>query len=177
MHADIVEFRGEHRWLSNFWIIPGGIYYRGMHAPTVEHIYQASKALFLDDALFILEAEDAGTAKRRGALLASDQAPARIRPDWPARKLLVMAELTRLKYQEPGLRAQLLSMNGATITEGNRWHDTFFGVCHGSRRCGMHEPMGQNNLGRLLMVERSRIIAEETLRARLGGDSSVQFHT
>lgn len=168
MHADIVEFRGEHRWLSNFWVVPGGITYHGMHAPTAEHIYQACKALYLDDALFILEADNAGAAKRHGALLSADQERSRIRPDWPARKLMVMAELTRLKYQEPGLRAQLLGLNGTTITEGNRWHDTFFGVCHGSRRCGPHEPMGQNNLGRLLMVERARIIAEETFRARSG---------
>lgn len=165
MHADITEFRGEHRWLSNFWEIPGGLIYKGMHAATTEHLYQASKCVRLEDALWILASKDAGTAKHRGREVELND-PTSIRADWASKKLIVMAELTRLKFQEPTLRAKLLDLRGALITEGNHWGDEFFGTCYGGKKCGKHEPRGQNWLGRILMVERARIIAEETFAAR-----------
>lgn len=165
MHHDVLEFRGEHRWLSNFWEVPGGIPFGGITVPTVEHAYQASKALRLDDARLILAAPDAGTAKHLGQSLAPEQ----IFPDWHGRKLRVMGKLTRLKYQEPGLRAELLGLGPGLIVEGNRWHDTFYGVCLGSKSCDHDEPVGENNLGRLLMAERARLIAERTFAAREGG--------
>lgn len=168
MHADVKEFRGETRWLSNFWEIPGGITYRGMHASTTEHIYQACKALYLEDALHILNAPTAGKAKYRGGELAATDDGARIRPDWNSRKLVIMAELTRLKYEEPTLRAKLLELGAALVVEGNHWHDVTFGVCYGSKKCGPHKPAGDNLLGRIIMVERARIIAEETFNARAG---------
>lgn len=166
MHADITEFRGEHRWLSNFWIIPGGITYRGMHAATTEHLYQASKCLRLEDAQWILASKDAGTAKRRGGQIALIDDGIHLRPNWDAEKIQIMGQLTRLKYKEPGLRAQLLDLRGALIVEGNHWGDEFFGTCYGGKKCGKHTPRGQNWLGRILMVERARIIAEETFAAR-----------
>ena len=41
--SDIVEFKGEHRWLSNF--SDAKVSYDGVEYPTVEHAYQASKPL------------------------------------------------------------------------------------------------------------------------------------
>lgn len=162
MHADITQFHGETRWLSNFWIIPGGITYRGLHAETTEHLYQALKCVRLEDALWILESKSPRVAKRRGHEIELND-PSHIRQDWSQAKVRLMAELTALKFQEPGLRQKLVDTGGALIIEGNPWHDTFWGCCN----CGGHKGHetedlhGQNNLGRILMVERALIYAGE----------------
>ena len=71
----------------------------------------------------------------------------------------VMRELLLQKFAAPELRRKLGSTLGAGLTEGNWWHDTFWGVCMGKLdghvcRHGEHEPAGQNNLGIMLMEVR-----------------------
>jgi len=65
--------------------------------------------------------------------------------DWEQRKLDVMRDLIRRKFENPLLRAMLLATEDATLIEGNTWNDTFYGVCKG---------VGQNWLGRIIMEVR-----------------------
>ena len=68
MTEPITQFRGQHRFLSNFYPLWDGTL-------TVEHLYQAAKCELSDDVLHVLAAPTPGDAKRRGRQVA-------LRPDW-----------------------------------------------------------------------------------------------
>lgn len=151
-NAPIDRFRDEYRFLSNFWTVPSGVHYAWLTASTVEHVFQACKTTDEHDRSVILAASTAGQAKRLGKKVT-------LRPDWEARKLGVMANLQASKYQDPDLRDRLLGTGDAELIEGNHWCDTFWGVCH----CDEHNGEGQNWLGRILMVQRSVLVATVAL--------------
>ena len=52
----------------------------------------------------------------------------------------------------PDLAAQLLATDPQELVEGNHWKDTYWGVCDG---------IGQNNLGKILMIVRDEIIQSQ----------------
>jgi ribA/ribD-fused uncharacterized protein len=128
----ISEFRGQHRWLSNFH--PCVIHYHGLTFQSVEAAYQAEKTLDLEIRK-LFTTYDARTAKREGKKL-------KIRPDWNKIKERVMMELLELKFDHPDLRKLLIETGDEEIVEGNTWGDTFWGVCDG---------VGENKLGKQLM--------------------------
>lgn len=123
----IDDFRGPHRFLSNFW--PDGPW-------TLEHLFQAAKTDDRAARAAILSAATPGLAKRLGRA-------APLRPTWDREKDTVMFSLLMAKF-EPGtsLANQLLGTGNALLIEGNTWGDTYWGVCNGE---------GANNLGKMLM--------------------------
>lgn len=135
----IDSFFGEYRWLSNFW--PCAICWEKLWFPSVEHAYQAAKAVYnVDKDILANSIKTAGAAKRfsRGM---------KIDPTFDNRKLEVMEELLRQKFRlsrsDPtSLGDKLLSTGDAELIEGNTWGDIFWGVCDGK---------GENHLGKLLM--------------------------
>lgn len=139
MNQVIDSFSGEWRPLSNFWYAP--VVYDGVTYPTNEHAFQAAKTLFYDEREEIQCATSPGEAKRLGRQVT-------MRPDWEARKIEVMTDLSRQKYKNPELRALLLSTDDASLIEGNHWGDTFWGVCNG---------VGKNYLGKILMIIRDEL--------------------
>lgn len=132
----INRFDGEHRFLSNFY--PSPILFDGVPVATVEHAYQASKTFDPEQRAVIARAFSPGQAKRLGRHV-------QLRPDWEHDKVLVMAELVRIKFRNPHLRGLLLATGDALLVEGNDWGDTYWGVCRG---------VGLNMLGKILMIER-----------------------
>lgn len=145
---DITEFHGPYAFLSNFWLCP--VRYAGNDYPSVEHAYQAAK--FQNDALRdkMRRAPTPGAAKRQARLWPIETA------DWESRRLDVMRELLREKFDELNAEADmLLATGGAGIVEGNNWGDTFWGVCKG---------VGENHLGKMLME----------IRGELGGTGLVE---
>ena len=60
----IDKFKGEYRWLSNFW--PARVRLDGVEFPTVEHAYQAGKVLDPEIREKIRCLPSAGDAKRFG---------------------------------------------------------------------------------------------------------------
>lgn len=145
-HID--RFADEYRFLSNFQVVPGGVTARGMTAPTTEHLYQALKTEDPEEQQTILELETPGKAKRAGRKV-------HVRPDWDLVKLGIMADLQAAKYQNPALAALLRDTGDTLLIEGNHWHDTFWGQC----TCDRHRCDGENWLGKILMLERSRLAA------------------
>ena len=133
----ISGFKGEYRWLSNFWV----------HDPikglTVEHHYQAAKAKHLADWLSIMAAESPFEAKKMGKEI-------EIREDWDQIKLILMEQFTREKYAtNHNLRQKLMETEGSLIVEENHWGDVFWGVCNGA---------GQNYLGKIIMKVRDQFL-------------------
>jgi N-glycosidase YbiA len=137
----IEEFQREYRFLSNFW--PALVEFDGDIYPSVEHAYQAAKTLDLKDRKWIRESETPGIAKKRGRHVT-------IRSDWDSVKLSIMETLLREKFMlNASLKEKLLATGDAHLIEGNKWKDTFWGICNG---------VGQNHLGKLLMKIRAEIV-------------------
>ena len=140
--VNVVEFKGEFRFLSNFWPVevqgPGGRVYA-----SVEHAYQASKSLESRVWREIAALPNGGAAKSYARTMD-------VRADWHAVRLGIMDALLRQKFAPGGeLAARLLAIDG-TIEEGNTWDDTFWGI-------SLHTFEGENQLGRLLMAIRDEL--------------------
>lgn len=135
---NIEEFQGEYRWLSNFW--PCDVQYDGNTYKSTENAYQAAKcseptlrAIFMNCT--------PGEAKRAGRTMP-------LRQDWEQVKLSIMEDLLRQKFSQPEFRQKLKATGSLEIIEGNKWNDTFWGVCKG---------IGQNHLGKIIMKIRSEL--------------------
>ena len=141
MLIDVVtEFRDEHWTLSNFSEHP--ITVDGHTYPTVEHWFQAVKAVHADDHDRIRDAATPAVAKALGRRV-------EMVADWHTRRVEVMRRGLAAKFtpgSEPG--AALLATGDATLLEGNDWGDQLWGVADGA---------GRNLLG-VLLIERRGVL-------------------
>jgi ribA/ribD-fused uncharacterized protein len=153
----INKFDKEYEFLSNFY--PVTIFWKGIKFPTVEHAFVASKSLYPVFWHFIanIPAKYAGTAKRKGRDTPS-------RKDWEDVKLKFMEEFLRQKFSSPNLKMKLLATRDHELTEGNYWHDNFWGDCY-CKKCKTVQ--GMNMLGKLLMKIREEMYdAEDSSNGR-----------
>ena len=141
---NVEKFDGEYRFLSNFWPVP--LKYEGLTYPSSEAAYQAAKTL--DPALRLpFTTMTPGKAKRSGKNLL-------LREDWKEVSLQIMRDILVIKFHTyPELMELLCATYPGTLTEGNTWGDTFWGVCKG---------VGENHLGKILMAIRDEAIKERT---------------
>ena len=146
LRSKIDHFDGQYRFLSNFY--PCEITFNGRTATSLEHAYQASKALYPHDRDYVLSQKTAGQAKRAGRKV-------EIVPDWEKRKIDVMRTLVREKFiRHPDLCVLLIRTGDAELVEGNSWRDVFWGVDSESGE-------GENHLGKILMEVRAELRALE----------------
>ena len=133
----IDSFRGDYAFLSNYYLRE--IDYKGKLWPSTEHAYQAEK--FVDENVrdLIQAAVTPNESKKLG------RSPG-MRADWDDIKLEVMEAILRVKFAHQDLAARLKATGDATLIEGNRWGDTYWGICKG---------VGENHLGELLMKLRA----------------------
>ena len=140
----INRFEGVYFFLSNFYV--SQVELDGVAYPTVEHAYQAAKTVDVQVRLLIAKAATPGAAKMIGRR-------AKLRADWEDVKIAVMYSLLQQKFAKGSpLAARLKSTGQAQLVEGNWWGDRFWGVCKG---------VGENNLGKLLMVLREELFETE----------------
>lgn len=132
----INSFRGEYRFLSNFY--PARTVYEGIEFSTAEHAYQAAKTTDLRWKRLIATLETPAEAKRMGR-----EVP--LRSDWEETKIDIMRNIIRAKFSDTGLMDKLRTTGDAELVEGNNWQDFFWGICNGK---------GQNWLGKILMETR-----------------------
>jgi N-glycosidase YbiA len=136
----IERFNGPYRFLSNFYLAE--VKYGNYRYSSVEHAYQAAKAVNAKDMVAIANAATPGQAKKLGRTVER-------LPNFDAIKLAVMEDCLRYKFQSPYLRYLLVSTAPHELVEGNWWGDTFWGVCRG---------VGENHLGKLLMKIRDEMV-------------------
>lgn len=142
----ITEFRDKYRWLSNFW--PCEIQFRGMQFITLEHGYMSAKSDDLEWKKFCSDPNNSPTkVKRKSRKIV-------LREDWDSIKIEVMRELLILKFSQRSFKKLLLETGDRQIQEGNRWGDTFWGVC-------LKTNTGSNNLGKLIMEIREELRNQE----------------
>lgn len=136
MTDKINEFKGDYRFLSNFWV--------EMDGSTAEHRFQALKTLDPDEQVEVLTAPTPGQAKRLGRKVT-------LRADWEKTKLKTMVMVVTEKFvADPELMQKLLDTGDAELIEGNTWGDTFWGV-------DLESGQGQNVLGQILMALRAEV--------------------
>jgi ribA/ribD-fused uncharacterized protein len=76
----------------------------------------------------------------------------KLRSDWTEIRLEIMEKIVRAKFwQNPHLARKLVATGDQKLVEGNRWNDTFWGVCRG---------VGENHLGKILMRVREELRGE-----------------
>ena len=161
----ITRFRGEFRWLSNFYPATIEVEVNGSRvvAKSVEHAYQASKTGVVAREKQILRADTASEAARLGR----DKRKTVLHHDWYDIKGDVMRPLVFAKFeQHPELMAKLLATGDRYLMEGNYWHDNYFGVCC-CKRCHDSGEQGSNLLGRILMEIREK--HQPVLKGELSG--------
>lgn len=142
--SSINGFRGDYRFLSNFWPCP--ILSMNIEFTSVEHAYQASKTLRFGERIRIRNCATPGQAKRLGRHVV-------LRPDWLNIRLEIMSSLVHQKFvvlprmnnEYEYLSRWLLNTGDHLLIEDNNWNDTFYGMCRG---------IGENHLGRILMSVR-----------------------
>lgn len=135
----IKEFQGEYRFLSNFW--PCTVIHDGFGYQNAESAYQAAKTNDLEERIQFFNCEP-GKAKRLGRKV-------RIRKDWESVKDQIMYEIVYDKFtRNYNLAQQLRDTGDQELVEGNAWRDTYWGICSG---------IGQNKLGKILMLVRDKI--------------------
>lgn len=142
----------EHKFLSNFY--PAKVEYSGLVFPSSEHAYMSAKS---DETVEI----DGVKYNWKNYCTRPDVKPAKVKGEsrfltlpenWDAIKVHVMYLCLISKFSDLKLKERLLGLGNQNIQEGN-WHgDMFWGV-----DLRQNPNIGENNLGRLLMLVRDEI--------------------
>ncbi len=142
----IYGFFEEYRFLSNFY--PSTVLFNGMKFVTVEHAFQAAKALDTRERILIQMAKTPNEARRLGQKVA-------LRKDWESVKVKIMTDLCCNKFnRHPILREALRETGSKYLEESNHWGDKFWGVAY---KPGSTVGVGKNVLGRILMTIRDNL--------------------
>lgn len=143
----INRFNGKYAFLSNFSLVR--LHYEEWTYQSVENAFQAQKSLD-PNVRFDFRWMQPWEAKREGYKV-------KLRSDWEEKKVQIMRELLRLKFEHPSLAKLLLETGDAFLEEGNKHHDQVWGVCY----CKKHKGVGRNFLGALLMEVRAELKAKQ----------------
>jgi ribA/ribD-fused uncharacterized protein len=136
----ILEFQGEYRFLSNFWIC--NLVLDGLCYNSSEHAFMCQKTLDEDLRVQIRSAPTPAKAKLEGRKVS-------LRSDWEDVKVRAMYDAVYAKFsQNEDLKIKLLATGDRYLEEGNTWNDVVWGVCRG---------VGSNCLGQILMLVRSQL--------------------
>lgn len=139
----IESFRGDHAFLSNFYVHPLVVGRHRYHS--VEQYFQSRKCALREDWDAVMATSFPAQAKRVGRRVV-------LREDWEAVKLYVMRRALTCKFREDNpLGQRLIDTGHHALVEGNSWGDDYWGVT---------EDGGQNWLGFLLMARRAEVRAE-----------------
>lgn len=128
----IESFRGEYRFLSNFF--PSPVDYQGEEYPNVEAAFQAAKTDNPTERAEIRKLTNPVMAKRKGRKVT-------LRSNWEEVKLTIMKVLVSQKFTRyPDLKAKLLQTGDADLIETIRGRRSW-----------------NNHLGKILMDVRCEI--------------------
>ena len=141
----IDDFRGEYRFLSNFYKSP--LEYMGLVYPCAENAFQAAKCTDDESRIKYTVQNNPVRAKMMGK---KEKLP----DNWDELSVRVMEQILRAKFSDPGLAQKLISTGEAEIVEGNKWHDNKWGKCT-CEKCRNKSSL--NRLGKILMKIREEL--------------------
>ena len=135
----IDSFEGKYYFLSNFYHVD--VKYDGIVYNNTEAAFQAQKVLDDSEKLSF-----SNLSPRKAKKLGRE---VKLREDWRDVKDNYMYEICKAKFtQHEDLARKLLETGDEELVEGNRWNDTYWGVCNGK---------GENRLGKILMRVRDEL--------------------
>ena len=141
----ISSFRGEFRFLSNFYQCP--FEFDGLTYPNAEAAYQAQKCQEPSDRVKYTLIKNPVRAKQMGK---REKLP----ENWNTSAYDIMDSILHAKFSNPQLAEMLKSTGDAHIEEGNHWHDNRWGKCS-CDKCSTKE--GLNWMGKILMGIRTEL--------------------
>lgn len=138
-------FIDRYHFLSNFHLCT--VIYEGITYPSSEHAFQAAKSTDPEVRKKVATCGSANASKQLGKQL-------KIRPNWDDIKYPIMKNIVRNKFtQNEDLKKRLLATGDVKLTEGNTWHDCYWGKC----QCAYCGGEGYNALGQILMEIRDEL--------------------
>lgn len=141
----INKFRGENRFLSNFY--ETSVEWEGLIYPSSEAAFQAAKTLDQEDRKRF-QTMAPTIAKREGYKV-------KLRENWKDIKIDVMYQIVLAKFsQNEFLKQKLIATGREWLEEGNTWGDRTWGTVDG---------IGNNYLGKVLMAVRSVLMLQEAI--------------
>ena len=145
----IVRFEADYAFLNNSF--PCSVVWEGVEYQSVEHAFQASKTIDVEQSEAIRNAPTPLEAYHLGMRVT-------LRPNWNESRFDVMLGCLRAKFRDPVLREKLLA-TGETTKLVN---DTYVSFTHNpwfrrDRVWGMYDGTGENRLGELLMQIRKEL--------------------
>lgn len=139
----IDSFSGEYEFLSNFYDAP--VTFDGLTYRNSEAAFQAQKVLEKDARVGFTKLNPT-EAKKLGRCVV-------LRKDWNDVKVDIMHAVVKAKFtQNPELAKKLIDTGDAYLEEGNTWGDRIWGTVNGQ---------GANNLGKILMAVREKLIEND----------------
>jgi ribA/ribD-fused uncharacterized protein len=143
---DILDFRGENKWLSNFALVD--IMFDRVIYPTTEAAYvsQKDKDNLVWRAFCSDRNNSPGKVMREGRKI-------KLPDDWETRKRSVMYKALFQKFTQEPYKQMLIDTGDCYLMEGNTWHDIYWGV-------DLYTGIGENNLGKMIMEIRKIISVE-----------------
>lgn len=137
-------FRGEYRYLSNYYEAP--VIFEGRLYMNSESAYQAAKIENNEDR-WAFEDTPPNLAKKLGQ-------KAHLREDWEDVKDEIMYRIVKDKFtRNIDLGKKLVETYPEELIEGNNWHDNYWGICNCHRCKG-----GLNKLGKILERVREELM-------------------
>lgn len=145
---EIRGFFGPYRFLSNFH--PCTIVHDGIAFENSEAAYQASKThdKAEKEVFRLMTGKEAREAGRKVTL----------RKDWERVKDAVMFDILTYKFlSDDELYDSLKNTGTAYLEETNWWGDTYWGAAVNAEKMARLTPVGQNQLGKILMMVRTML--------------------
>lgn len=146
---DILEFKNDFDFLSNMY--PCTVTYKGITYKCSEAAFQAQKYSDINIQKEFAE-YDGKQAKYHGGPRGDHKLSAAQKEEWNAKRVSVMEEVVRAKFeQNDDLKQKLIETGGVMIYEGRSFRpDKFWGI-------SLKTMEGQNHLGVILMKVRDSI--------------------
>lgn len=140
--GDILKFRGENGWLSNFAEV--SVTLDTITYESVEHAYIAAKCDDMEWKKLCSSGEfNAGQLKKVSKDIDTVE-------NWDDIKYGVMETLLYQKFTKEPFKTKLLKTGTVLIREGNFWNDKYWGYC-------LKTNEGENMLGKLIMEIRTKL--------------------
>jgi len=136
----IDSFRGDYKWLSNFYVID--IRIDNEVFKSTEHYYQSRKTI---NSIYRQLIKDAATPYLSAKIGRSKTCP--ILSEWNLIKDQVMYTALLAKFTQHTNLAEMLKRTGTEVLiEGNTWGDKYWGMVKEDGQW-----VGENKLGKMLM--------------------------
>lgn len=157
----INEFKGDYRFLSNFFMTT--VVFEGDHYPSSEHAYMAAKTT---DATIRMQITRCATPKEAKSMGRKIQ----LRAGWEGMKQQVMQQILLDKFSRNAvIKQKLLDTGDQQLVEGNWWGDKIWGVC-------LKTNQGKNLLGHTLMNVRT-LLKQQTKKLIIAGGRDFNDQT